>query len=248
MVIMIKYQTFLKNNENFNLEQKGNVICIGFFDGIHKMHKAIFSEAKRIAKEKNFVWSIITFSEKVSDFLKGIKNTLQSKNNKYENIEKNYKPDYIFEIEVNNETIKLNPNEFCLFLKEKLNVKKIVIGDDFRFAYKGQGNISHLQDFFGVENIIVFKRILNISTSLLKSNLAKGEISEVNKIIDGNFSARFKRNRENSFLMEDYNINIANGKYLVLIEGKTLQIELENNIIKLKCKKELLDIEFLKKV
>ncbi len=245
---MTKYQTFLKNSEYFNLQEKGNVVCIGFFDGLHKMHKTIFSETKRIAKEENFIWSIITFSEKVSDFLKGIKNTLQSRDNKYENIERNYKPDYLFEIDVNNESIKLNANEFCLFLKEKLNVKKIVVGDDFRFAYKGEGNISFLQNFFGVENIIVFKRVLDISTSLLKDNLIKGEISNVNKIIDDNFTARFKRISEDSYLMEDYNIEIANGLYLVEIDGKILEIRLQNNIAKIHSKKELLDVEFLNKL
>ncbi|AGR42041.1 bifunctional riboflavin kinase/FMN adenylyltransferase [Spiroplasma diminutum] len=242
---MIKINTFLNYMEEFDLNLKTNIVCIGFFDGVHKMHKKILEEVKRQAFENQTKWSIITFSEKVKDFLDGKKTSIQLKEKKYKFIESDFNPDYLFEIQINMETIKVEPKEFCLFLKEKLHVNKIVVGSDFKFAYQGKGNVNYLKEFFGEENIIIFDRVKEISTTLIKNNLVDGIMKNVNNILGHNYNVTLKRQEDTTFKILDINIIIKNGTYSVKINKDIYELDFKNNLTTLNIDQDLVDIEFI---
>ncbi|AUB31460.1 hypothetical protein [Spiroplasma floricola] len=245
---MIKIKTFLNKEEMFDFNITNNIICIGFFEGIHKMHKKIILETKNISKLEKSTSSIITFSEKISDFLNKKSNNFQSKEHKYNLIEKKYNPDFLFEIQVNNEIIKKSPEEFCDFLKTKLSVKKIVVGSDFRFGFKNEGDINFLQNYFGKSNIIVFERVVGISSTLIRENISLGNIDKVKQILGENLTVSLKKVGKNKYLIQDFNITLAKGVYLIKIQKELRKVKIIENIVHFNYLNEFLEIEILEKL
>ncbi|WP_338985549.1 FAD synthetase family protein [Spiroplasma endosymbiont of Diplazon laetatorius] len=242
---MIKIETLLKEEEDFNFNFEGNVVCIGFFDGVHLMHKKIIEETKKISQQENLNWSIITFSEKVLDFINGTKNNFQLKEKKYSFFEEKFNPDYLFEIKVNEDTIKKTPEQFCEFLKNNLKVKKIIVGSDFRFGYKGEGDIEFLKKYFGKENSIIFERDQNVSTTLIRKSITEGNVEKIKKILDSDFKVNLKKIDLNKYIINDFNTLFAKKMYDVKIENSTKTIEIDNNIIFFESEKDELEMEFL---
>lgn len=165
-------KTHLLKNDNFNID-KSNIITIGFFDGIHKMHKKILKKTKKIAKKNKGYFSVITFSKKIRNFLKNENGQIFSRKKNYQLIESKFQPDFIFEIQTDLQVIHQSKLTFMMYLKNVLHVEKIVIGSDFKFGYKALGTTEDLIHFFGNENIYLFKRNNRYSSSKLLKNTNK---------------------------------------------------------------------------
>lgn len=167
--------------EKFEKLKNKTVACIGFFDGVHKMHKRILKKTKQIANKKSLDSIVITFDKKISLYLQNQENYFQSKEIKYEIFHKIMDPDFIFEIKVDQNSIKKSKEEFVHYLKRILNVEYIVVGSDFRFGFKAEGDVKYLRKNFN--SFKIFKRKKNISTTNLKKAANKNEIKIINRIL-----------------------------------------------------------------
>ncbi|ARU91925.1 bifunctional riboflavin kinase/FMN adenylyltransferase [Spiroplasma clarkii] len=147
--------------------KKSNVVTIGFFDGLHKMHKKILFKTKKLAKKNNCLFSVVTFSQKIRNFLNKTEEHILTRLENYQLITQTFEPDYIFEIQTNMKTITKSKLYFMKYLREKLMVEKIVVGSDFRFGDRASGTILDLIDFFGKKNVIIFKRNHKYASSKL---------------------------------------------------------------------------------
>ncbi|QEH61735.1 riboflavin kinase / FMN adenylyltransferase [Spiroplasma chinense] len=249
---MLKKNLYIVENE-FKQDKKPYVVCIGFFDGLHKIHNEIIEKTKEIAEEQNEAWSVITFSEKVTDYLNNVNNNIQSKVIKYKLIESRFNPNYLFEIQVNESTTKKTKEEFINYLKNTLCVQKIVVGSDFKFGFKGLGTVEDLKEAFGEENVIIFERDLHYSTTELKELLENGQVEVLNQRIGTNFKLFAKKNPfdgDESFGVIDMYSKIQNGNYEVLVDGTKRIAQFENNKIFFKefVVKPNIEIEMIKKL
>ncbi|MGL5972819.1 MAG: riboflavin kinase [Oscillospiraceae bacterium] len=158
--------------------KKPNAIALGFFDGVHIGHKevilktfspnyesAVFTFDEKISR-KNY---LITFDQKI-DLLKnvGVKNVVA--------------PFY-------KEFKDFNAEKFIELLYKNLFVRKIVCGYNFTFGKNGSFGVDFLRETCKKFNIIfeiVFPVKMDneiISTTLIKSELSKGNIEKVNKLL-----------------------------------------------------------------
>ena len=123
-----------------------------------------------------------------------------------------FKFDALFELPFNYSLSNLSPKDFIeTILLEKLNVRNIVVGPDFRFGKNREGSVSllkryqeknilalHIADPFKIEGKVV-------SSSALREKLAEGSIIEVTKMlsryyeIDGMVEKGFQRGRNLGF-------------------------------------------------
>lgn len=161
---MVIEKIFLEKSDQVVLK-KSSVATIGFFDGVHKMHQKILKKTKKIAKKNNCNFTIVTFSQKIRNFLTKNEEHILTRLENYQLLEAIFNPDYIFEIQTSMQTIKKSKLAFMKYLKEKLLIEKVVVGSDFRFGEKASGDINDLMDFFGKKNVIIFKRDENYSSS-----------------------------------------------------------------------------------
>ena len=123
-------------------------ICLGFFDGIHLGHQALFKKAK---KEGNKV-GVLTFDNSPAYVLGKISenNCLTSIADKAEYLEE-LKIDYLFLMHFDKSVATLTKDEFIDKVLKTLNPKKIYCGEDYRFGVRGEGNPTYLKLYFDVE-------------------------------------------------------------------------------------------------
>lgn len=177
MKLIIDNYKNIKNSEPLT-------ITIGNFDGIHLAHQALL---KKLSKYKDTKSGLVTFNPHPSKLFK-VPNyqKLISLDDKIKIIS-NFNIDYMFIVEFDEEFSKLSVNEFINFLKN-LNVKRVIIGSDFRFGYKKSGSINDLKKYF---KVIVIEDLLTnnelISTTHIKQLIYNAKLDEAKELLTRNY-------------------------------------------------------------
>jgi len=183
------YSDILKESRINNRE---SVIAIGNFDGVHIGHQSILNKLKNYP-DLNKV--IITFKPHPVLFVnpdKNLKLIVADYSDKVD-ILKKFNPDIIFLQEFSNIIKNARPIDFVRTLKDKLNMKYLIVGDDYNFGKNRAGNVdflSKISSSFDFSLIIVpqiEENNLRITSSYIRKLLLKGEIEVVNKYLFTDF-------------------------------------------------------------
>ncbi len=188
----------MKIYKNLNLNRKHfrGVIAIGNFDGLHLGHQKVINEAKQKAKKNKMPFGVMTFEPvPVMFFNKKIKNhrinSLEQK--KYQL--KKLKLDFIIIIKFNKKFSSQSAEEFIKkIIFQKTKCKYLYVSKNFKFGFKRQGNIKTLKKFeekYNFKNIITKpfkKKNKMISSTFIRKKIRLGKITEVNKLLNRNWS------------------------------------------------------------
>lgn len=126
-----------------------SVITLGNFDGIHKGHQYLIMEAVKTAQLKNMPSIMLTFDPTPDEVFS--KNhppaRLMTWIEKWD-VLKAFGLDELILISFNLAFAQLSAFDFIkTILIEKLNVKHIFVGEDFRFGFKREGDIHFLKHY-----------------------------------------------------------------------------------------------------
>ena len=185
----------IKDINNIEKITSNNCISIGNFDGMHKGHIELVKENVRIAKENNLVPTVLTFDQmpeeyfKTNDFFR-----LMEMSDKYKVFEK-LGVEQVFVIPFDKSFSEINENIFIKeILIEKLSLKYLIVGKDFKFGYKRMGNIELLQKYseLGGYNLLSLD-LVKISSDKISSRdirilIKNGKIKEANQLLAVPFS------------------------------------------------------------
>ena len=159
------YQT-IKNTEPLTL-------AIGNFDGVHLGLQNIISKATSYSDTKSAAMTF--FPHPVSFITKQYRPTLMDNHDKYEFLSK-LGLDYFIIIDFNAEFSQLSAQAFVEFLKS-INVKRVIVGRDFKFGHRGSGNVNDLATHFEVVTLPdMLYRQTRISTTYIKTLLDNGDV------------------------------------------------------------------------
>ncbi len=170
---------------------KKRVVAIGFFDGLHKGHKALTDMANSIAKEKNLIPTIFTFDKHPIEAITGekIPYLINCEYRREELLQISHCEDVIF-WEFNKDNASIEWDEFVVdVLINRYNVAHIVTGIDFRFGKEGRGNSKKLEEFCRELNIgfTAVPKILidgeRVSSSKIREFLSVGNIEKANEFL-----------------------------------------------------------------
>jgi riboflavin kinase/FMN adenylyltransferase len=142
-------------------------IAIGSFDGIHLGHRALIDQVEAVViVERN--GGYLTPGYRRSCFIK--------------------KPCFFYHFEY---IESLSAKAFVAKLKEDFpELDSIVVGYDFAFGYKKEGNTALLKELFDGEVRVVSEIKLgsiSVHSSTINSYLAKGDIKLVNRLLNRNY-------------------------------------------------------------
>lgn len=132
------------------------VATIGNFDGIHLGHQAIISQLKEIAGKHDLPTVIITFEPQPQEYFspENAPARLTRLREKIEEMER-LSVDRLICLRFNSELASLSPRDFVKrLLIEGLDIRHLVVGDDFRFGKDRQGDYATLEkmaDEFGYQ-------------------------------------------------------------------------------------------------
>ncbi|WP_025724694.1 bifunctional riboflavin kinase/FAD synthetase [Acholeplasma granularum] len=186
------------NNENMQTQQNTyeNIkndepltLTIGNFDGLHLGHQNLIKKTKMYNDSKS---AVMTFDPHPMQVItKRDLPVLMNFDEKQKELEK-LGINNFFVVNFNSDFSKLSPQMFIDFLK-RLNVIRIVVGRDFKFGYKGQGNVDDLKLHF--DTVVVDDLLHNntrISTSYIKLLLESGDIKLAKKLLNKSYEVSGK--------------------------------------------------------
>ena len=166
-----------KLTDNVDID-KGTVMLLGGFDGLHAGHRALLSYAKFAGLPVGIMTiiggkgdqSLFTLSERAKIFQEN-------------------GADFIFELPFS-EIKDLSPNNFLQLLKTECNPKLLVCGEDFRFGAGAQGNPEFLKDRGQVR--VEVQNLLKIggekvSSGNIKKHILQGEVEKARALLEAPF-------------------------------------------------------------
>lgn len=179
-------------SKEYNKYHKSNTcLAIGAFDGLHKGHQLIINEAVKEARKNNYPAAVLSFHPHPLEIIPGKKPppSIVSRKQKISILEE-MGIDYYFEQEFNQEFAALRAEEFINnILIDKIKVDTVVVGDDFRFAHKNEGNVEILMEMAELHgfkaNIISQLHASDdrISSTRIRGLLKKGKVKKAKKLL-----------------------------------------------------------------
>jgi riboflavin kinase/FMN adenylyltransferase len=171
-------------------------LTIGFFDGVHLGHQRILKTLVSKAKAAGYPSAVITFSFhplKLLNYSHGalLITSLEQKLNYF----KQLGVDYTFVLDFNKHVVQMQAKDFIgEILVKKLKVKKIYIGEDFRFGKDRCGDIKLLKKegeifwFFVIPVPLLKIGSETVSSTKIREYITKGNLKKVGKFLGRKYS------------------------------------------------------------
>ena len=186
MVLRIKYLEY----DDF-ITQKNQVICLGYFDGMHIAHVSLIEEARKIAKDKGLSLAVFTFSMNFKAYLNQERHRCLTTIEDKANICKELDVDYLYVMKLSQHLVHMDAQEFIdRFL---MGSNTVVVGFDFRFGYRGSGdrNLLKRNKSFVTKVIPEMKYLdLKVGTTRIKANLLDGNLAMANHLLGRPYSIK----------------------------------------------------------
>ena len=172
------------------MDSKKRVVALGFFDGVHIGHAALLNRTKSVAIEYGYVSSVLSFDVHPDTLVFGKDVALINDDVGREKIINEYFDihDVIF-IHFSKEIMHMPWQDFLKNIISELNVAWIVVGHDFTFGNRGEGNAERLSQYCKehgigcdvIEAVKLDDRI--VSSTYIRELLLKGNIEEANRYL-----------------------------------------------------------------
>ena len=179
-----------KNSIN-QLEE--TVLVLGYFDGLHLGHKALFERARAIADEKGLTVSVLTFPESPKlafvRFCPELLLQLTSPEKRFGLMEQ-YGVDRLYFTDFTSSFAKQSPQDFVKYYVEALKASVVVAGFDYHFG-NSRADVTVLQELFTGQVEVIEEVQLDgekISSSRIRDAIKSGNVAEANRLLGYEFT------------------------------------------------------------
>ena len=205
-----------KGVENIPKDDSGYSVAIGNFDGMHLGHQTVIE----IAREKSNKSSVgvVTFEPHPRQYFQknhSIFKLMKSETRK--RFLKSFEVDALFELPFDDSLANLSPRDFIeTVLLEKLNVRNIVVGPDFRFGKNREGSVNLLKSYqekkkLGLSNKSKLELSKTVEGGTVKQSFSHGRVKSVE--VEVKKVRTFNKNGPNKNVVEE-NKNFSGANYL----------------------------------
>jgi riboflavin kinase/FMN adenylyltransferase len=189
---MVTIMKLLRSLQNFPKNYEF-VATIGTYDGIHLGHQEILQRVKELAQQNNLASLVILFEPQPAEFLQdsNIPPRITTIREKVE-ILQSYHIDQILCLRFNRHLQSISATEFVEEILYKLNIKFLVIGDDFAFGHNREGNANFLQNYAKNFHVEIMPQVslhgLRISSTHIRQALLNGDFELAATLLGRNYS------------------------------------------------------------
>ena len=214
-----------------HFEIKNLCLCIGNFDGIHKGHQFVIKKIIKHSRDFKMKSAIMTFNPHPKIFF-------QKNDEAFNIITSDYKKLFLnslgvqnyIEYSFNKTLSNLSAIEFIeKVLVKQLNVRKIIVGNDFRFGKNRSGDTKLLNNLSSKYNykLISISHIKNNNTNLkysssaIRKNIEKGQFEKVTEALGRRWQINGKviKGKQKARLINFPTANIRPGKQIFPKKG-----------------------------
>ncbi len=166
------------------------VLALGFFDGIHRGHRAVLDKADKHASYIKHPLQVLTLYPHPESLVNGTDfRYITTYGEKYFVLKRYYKNSILRFIRFGTTIREMRPEEFLLYLSDNFHPEAVYIGENFRFGYQARGDAEFLQKSFQAKNISVQavptvqegKEV--ISSSKIRTLITSGRIEKANALL-----------------------------------------------------------------
>ena len=165
-------------------------IALGFFDGLHLGHAELIKTTIRRAAECGAEPTVLTFDAHPDTYVSGKEvPLLTGSDERAEMIRRLFGVENVLFIHFSEEVMHMNWRAFLDSLRTELGAVHLVVGHDFHFGYKGEGNASRLQAYcgeFSMGSDVIPPVKLDgeiISSTRIRELVRSGEIGAANALL-----------------------------------------------------------------
>ncbi len=179
---------YISKTLDFHVE-KPSVISFGKFDGLHRGHEFLMEKQIEQSNLHGYKRIIFTFDIPPKSEVLGIESKVIITNDEKEYVFEESGVDYLIECPFVPKVMNMEADVFVRWIVKSLNVKCIVVGDDFRFGHNRVGDhhlLEQMADEMGYELIVVDKikdGDRDISSTYIREEIAAGHIRKANELL-----------------------------------------------------------------
>lgn len=181
------YQDFVKGDPV--------VLVLGYFDALHRGHKALFDQAKTIASQRNLKVAVLTFKESpklaFARFQPELLLHLTSPEKRYEKFA-DYGVDELYLTDFTSDFAHTSSDDFIKHYIMGLNTQAVVVGFDYHFGHN-KTNADYLArncqfDVYTVSEVQDGGE--KISSTRIRQLISTGQVSAANQLLGYDYSTR----------------------------------------------------------
>lgn len=157
-------------------------LAIGNFDGMHLGHQALLSKLTAAARSRGLKSAVMTFEPHPREFFApdNAPTRLASLREKLEFFAE-AGIEYIYVCHFNSRFAQVPASDFMQrILRESMNVKSVLVGEDFRFGAKRQGSLADFThagfDIISLPDVLLDGR--RVSSTAVRESLAQGDLAK----------------------------------------------------------------------
>ncbi|MFM1651379.1 adenylyltransferase/cytidyltransferase family protein [Brevibacillus sp. B_LB10_24] len=203
-----------------------HVMALGFFDGVHLGHQSLLQQAKAIAKKKGLKFTVMTFDPHPNEIIKRETDWryITPLDSKLQRIS-TFGTDKIFVVTFNRSFASIPADKFIRKYIIGLHAKHIVVGFDFTFGHKAQGDVEYLRHFSKdrlFEVTVITKKTQSnqkISSTLIRKLIRVGDVHLIPHYLGKHYEIRgaFAESPNQSFQIDRKYVMPKPGLYHVEI-------------------------------
>ena len=166
-------------------KKKSCVLALGFFDGVHLGHAALLRRTVDRARELGIAPAVMTFDTHPDTLVQGKPVPLiNSAPDRAFLIRQLFGIDLVEFFHFTEETMHMPWEEFLDNIRAELGAVHFVVGYDFRFGWRGQGNGERLQEYCARHGLgcDIIRQVtldgITVSSTYIRTLIADGNMAE----------------------------------------------------------------------
>lgn len=178
---------YLRGTTDFVIEEP-TAVTFGKFDGIHRGHRLLLDDLLE-KKAEGLSAVVFTFDIPPKKRVEGGPEEVLTTNEEKMHVFENLGVDYVVECPFTEEIRNMEAVEFIRMMSEKLHVKYMVTGTDFRFGHNRAGDHKLLEEYAEIFDYEI--RVINkmqsdgkdISSTYIREYIRAGEMEKANELL-----------------------------------------------------------------
>ena len=188
-------KTIRIKNEKDIQQIEHTVLVLGYFDGLHKGHQALFAEARKMAAEKHLKIAVLTFPESPKlafvRYQPSLMLHLTSPEDRLQQME-NLGVDYLYLIDFTSQFARNTAEQFFTKYISRLKAEAVIAGFDYHFG-SDRRSAEDLEKLFDGQVIVVPSVNFNgakVSSTRIRETVLAGNVAESNQLLGYSLSTR----------------------------------------------------------